>query len=62
MRKRPIQGCPAGISESYGENHPSWGIKGFALVGFLAAFSMAVLQKVIQVNLGYLWPDYAFFS
>jgi hypothetical protein len=27
----------------------------------LAAFSMAVLQKVIQVNLGYLWPDYAFF-
>lgn len=33
---------------------------GFAF-RILAAFSMAVLQKVIQVNLGYLRPDYAFF-
>jgi len=33
---------------------------GFAF-GMLAAFAMAVLQKVIQVNFGYLWPDYAFF-
>jgi len=33
---------------------------GFAF-GMLAAFAMALIQKVIQVNYGYVWPDYAFY-
>jgi len=33
---------------------------GFAF-GMISAFLVAVVQKVIQNNLGYVWPDYAFY-
>jgi solute:Na+ symporter, SSS family len=34
---------------------------GFAF-GMISAFLVAVAQKVIQTNFGYIWPDYAFYT
>jgi len=39
-----------------------WRFNGWGFsAGMIAAFSVAVIQKIIQTHYGYVWPDYAFY-